>query len=87
MNEPTYYPEHDKLSAIREESQTIGEFLDTCGYALCEYQESPILSDYDEYLPVRGSIQDILAHYFCIDQNKIEAEKRAMLGDLRKANA
>lgn len=29
------YPEHDKLRAVKDKSQAIGEFLDTCGMALC----------------------------------------------------
>lgn len=74
------YPEHDKLTAIQEESQTIGEFLDTCGYALCEIKGGLTK---DRFIPVRKPITDILAEYFCIDQQKIEAEKRAMLESMR----
>lgn len=29
------YPEHEKLSAVQDQSQTIGEFLDFSGYHLC----------------------------------------------------
>lgn len=29
------YPEHDKLDAIKEQSQAIGEFLDFSPYVLC----------------------------------------------------
>lgn len=29
------YPEHEKLEAVSEDSQTVGAFLDTCGYTLC----------------------------------------------------
>lgn len=32
------FPEHEKLSAVREQSQAIGEFLDTGGYVLCRHQ-------------------------------------------------
>jgi hypothetical protein len=80
------YPEHDKLKAVQEESQTIGEFLDTCGYTLAKWSKEPHLVDYSELVPV-GNIPDILAEYFCIDQNKIEAEKRAMLEEMRTVNA
>ena len=80
------YPEHDKLKAVQEESQTIGEFLDTCGYTLAKWSKEPHLVDYAELVPV-GNIQDILAEYFEIDPNKIEAEKRAMLEGMRTANA
>lgn len=30
------FPEHEKLRAVREKSQAIGEFLDTSGYVLCK---------------------------------------------------
>lgn len=29
------YPEHEKLAAVSDDSQTVGEFLDTCGFTLC----------------------------------------------------
>ena len=80
------YPEHDKLKEIQEESQIIGEFLDNCGYTLAKWSKEPHLVDYAELVPV-GSIPDILAEYFGIDQNKLEAEKRAMLDEMRTANA
>lgn len=76
------YPEHDKLKSVAEESQIIGEFLDTCGYVLCVEESEPFYYHHDEYIPTRNSIQQILAHYFSIDLDRIEAEKRAMLGDL-----
>lgn len=34
------YPEHDKASAISDASQAVGEFLDTCGFTLCEWREA-----------------------------------------------
>jgi hypothetical protein len=40
---------------------------------------------YKKMLPATKSIQAILAEYFGIDQDKIEAEKRAMLEELRAA--
>jgi hypothetical protein len=38
------------------------------------------------FVPVRGSIQQILAAYFEIDLDKIEVEKRQMLDRLRETN-
>jgi hypothetical protein len=38
------------------------------------------------YVPVMKPIQKILAEHFSIDQDQIEAEKRAMLDELRKMN-
>lgn len=93
------YPEHDKLQAISDESQTIGLFLDTSGYTLCRVMyraphngigalsETPTKDDQDGRLvPVSTPINDILADYFDIDQAKIEEEKRAMLDQLRAMN-
>jgi hypothetical protein len=82
-------PEHDKLAAVRERSQAIGEFLDFSGYKLCEYvAEAEVCGECDEtvpgYVPVRKSIPDILAAYFNIDQDALEVEKRAALEALSK---
>lgn len=42
---------------------------------------------YEEgYYPTKHTIQDILAEYFDIDQKKLEAEKRAMLAEVRRMN-
>lgn len=69
------YPEHDKLSAISDQSQVIGEFTD---WAMGKgYIEKP------SFKPT----QDILAEFFGIDQEKLEEEKRAMLASLRQLNA
>jgi hypothetical protein len=34
------YPEHEKLLAIAEQSQAVGEFLEMGGYTLCTYREA-----------------------------------------------
>ncbi len=81
------YPEHDKLKEIQPESQIIGAFLDNCGYTLCDFDIEPFLTEHGEYVPVCGSIQEILAHYFSIDLDRIEAEKRAILDEMKAANA
>ena len=73
------YPEHDKVIAIKDRSQIIGEFLEFGEYVLC------VRGQDDELYPV-GSITDVLAKHFKIDQGKLEAEKREMLRVLREAN-
>lgn len=77
----TNYPEHEKLSAVREQSQAIGEFLDTSGYTLCEWHDEGA-----EFYPVHASIERVLAAYFDINLDEIETEKRQMLDALRKMN-
>jgi len=73
------FPEHEKLSLIKDESQKIGEFLDSLGEKGVELARW----EGDELVPFHKSITDILAAYFDIDQNKIEKEKRGMLKTLR----
>ena len=68
------YPEHDKLGAVSEASQAIGEFLDNCGYTLCKPEGN--------FFHPKG-IPTILAEYFGIDQKKLEAEKRQVLDEIR----
>lgn len=80
------YPEHDKLRAVRDESQAIGQFLEWLGengLVICSFEEYKRTG---EYIPDGRSIQQILADYFEIDLNKLDDEKRAMLNELRKAN-
>lgn len=60
------------------------------------HEESPTHGDADEiregvayyfrYRPTMKTIKTILADYFEIDQDKIEAEKSQMLAEARKAN-
>lgn len=81
------WPEHAKQSKIVEESQAIGAFLDSENhpYVLAEYVIFEGRSS-ETLVPVSRSIQQILADYFEIDLNKIEAEKRDMLASLTGGN-
>lgn len=76
------YPEHTKLTSISDTSQKIGEFIDWLrserGIDLTEYNQ------YEDFHYTTGQRTDqLLADFFGIDQDKIEAEKRAMLESLR----
>jgi hypothetical protein len=77
------YPEHIKLKAISARSQAIGEFLEwlTCkkGFTICQLHR-------EEFMPVYTRTENLLAEFFEIDLDKIEAEKRAMLAELRRAH-
>lgn len=64
------YPEHDKLSAVKSETQAQGEFLQW----VCD----------EEGIYLRRSINELLAEYHEIDLDKIETEKRAMLAKIRE---
>jgi uncharacterized cysteine cluster protein YcgN (CxxCxxCC family) len=73
-------PELDKMKAVQDKSQTIGWFLDTCGYDLAEYDD-----DHMKYFPINKNIEQILAEFFNIDLNKIENERRQLLDAIREA--
>jgi hypothetical protein len=40
LTDDAKYPEHEKLRAVSEDSQAIGEFLDYGGYTLCKFREA-----------------------------------------------
>jgi hypothetical protein len=77
------YPEHEKLTKVKDQSQLIGAFLDwleQSGYTICEYSKKR-----EEFFPIHQSVQKWLAEYFDIDLEKLDAEKVSMLDKLRKA--
>lgn len=95
------YPEHDKLMALNGENQTLGLFLEWLqqrvvfadyhehtDWCYDEWEDAPNceLSEGTPY-PVHRSIQDWLAEYYGIDQNKLEDEKRQMLEVIRAQSA
>lgn len=80
------YPEHEKLRAIQEQSQTIGHFLEWLAVEkdvmLCK-ADPEYTGDRSPFWPIRKSREKLLADYFGIDLKKIEQEKQAMLDKLR----
>lgn len=81
----TEYPEHDRLHAIKDESQAQYDFIEWLhvrkNILLCDEK---IGFQTDTYLPIQIPIQKLLAEYHEIDMNKIETEKRAMLAEIRE---
>lgn len=78
------YPEHEKMKAVKAESQAIGEFLEwlrSRNVILCEYVEGRNFPQHHEL--ENKSEEKIIAEYFGIDLKKIDAEKQAMLDSLR----
>jgi hypothetical protein len=69
------YPECEKLSAARPKSQVIGEFLEW------------LASEKEIHLDQSVRLEDLLAEFFGIDQNKLEKERRMMLDNLREGHA
>jgi hypothetical protein len=78
------YPECEKMALITDKSQVIGEFMDWLlgRYVLCQYKH-PLHGDWP--VPQNVNIQKLLAEFFEIDLDKVDAEKKAMLEELRKA--
>jgi hypothetical protein len=88
MTKKSEYPEHEKLNAVKAKSQAIGEFLEWLQHE--RFQRVTLCleaDDEEEFYPFHYSTEHLLAEFFKIDLNKIEAEKRAMLETMRKANA
>ncbi len=81
------YPEHEKLATVKDLSQEIGEFLEWCEgqmWQLAEWDEDGY-GDQKMY-PIGVKRIDILARYFKIDLDKLEAEKVQMLEAQRVSN-
>lgn len=79
-------PELDKILAVREKSQIIGEFLDTAreeGVELCEAEET---ARGERWYPMKNSVEQMLARYFDIDLEKCEKERVALLEEIRSKN-
>ena len=95
MTDNVETPELDKMREVHEQSQTIGEFLDTSEYVLArwvdcsrEFHEGADISygrcPEDHHLvEVHQTIEEVLAEYFGIDLEKVEAERQAILDVLR----
>lgn len=86
------YPEHEKLQAIRDKSEAIGDFIEWLRnikkFTLAKWYKMTDDEDgEDRLMPEFPSIEKLLAEYFNIDLNKLAAEKMAMLEECRKANS
>ena len=79
------YPEHDKLSAVCNESRAIGLFIEWL------YEQGKCIEMFSEDADIlvrdHTDIQKLLADFYKIDLNKLELEKRAMLEEIRSKNA
>lgn len=74
-------PELDRMAAVQEQSQTIGEFLDWLQNErhvdLCAFDNRT------RWLPIHDSTEELLAEYFSIDLKQVEQEKQGLLAALR----
>lgn len=76
-------PELDRMLAVHEQAQEIGEFLEWLGEhaVLCTYDSE------DELWPVNRTIQGWLAAYFGLDEKKMDRERDAVLAYVREQNS
>jgi hypothetical protein len=97
------YPEHEKMKAVHEESQAIGEFIEWLGWKkeirFAKWikesvthediwgKNPPKTTEIDNFIQIELPIEQTLAEFFNIDLTKIKQEKRAMLDELRAANS
>jgi hypothetical protein len=90
-------PECEKLKAVQEKSQAIGEFLEWLttekGYFIQESRTRIIPAEdslsgkaysVQNIGPIRESWERLLAEFFEIDLDKVEQEKRALLEEIRR---
>lgn len=80
------YPEHEKLSAVKDHSQVCGEFLDWIeqqGIHLAQYGLND--ANPNRLFPAHQTTLSLLAGFFEIDQTEIDKEKNQMLAEIRAA--
>ena len=76
-------PEHEKLTEVQLQSQIVGEFLEWLGEQgiwLASFNR------FDRLDPINDSTEKLLARYFEIDLQVLEAEKVALLDMQRQLN-
>ena len=84
MTQSKQYPECEKLGAVRDKSQLIGEFLDWLSdyeIVLARYNPNSRL---DQLMEHSESTESLLAKFFDIDMGEVERERQQMIDDLRK---
>lgn len=84
--------ELEKISAVKDKSQAIGEFLEWArseGFFLASWQHfgNPEPEGYDRLVASNKTTNQWLAEYFEIDLNKAEEERQALLDEIRAREA
>lgn len=75
-----YYAEHQKLRAVKRESQAIGEFIEWL------HANNLMIADRDTSEEDPRGIERMLADHFEIDLQRIAEEKDAMVEEMRRVN-
>lgn len=81
------YPEHEKLKAKERESYVLSGFIDFIGEQGWHLSEYSTDRGYGEHLrSIHKRPDEIIGLYLGIDPKKLDAEKNAMLAEVRKRN-
>jgi len=83
MSEEKTYPECEKIAAVQDKSNVLGEFLDFLDSKGIELAKYGGLGG-EELYPIYPGKEQLLADFFGIDLVKVEQERRAILADLQK---
>ncbi len=82
------YPEHIKLKAENHKTEIIHQFLEWVreehGHELCSVYSRGGAIDFDTI--TTNECDALLAEFIGVDLDKIEAEKRAMIDEMRALN-
>lgn len=79
----TIYHEHEKLKAKDREARTVSSFID---FLTEQGWELAAWNDKDEQLhPIRKRPAEVIGLFLEIDPKKLEAEKQAMLDEIRRS--
>ncbi len=81
------YPECEKMALVRDESQTIGGFLEWASEQGWEFVDNNNIGHYRMPMPVNKPIEQILAQYFEIDLELVEKEKQQILDNFNEQAA
>ncbi len=78
------YPECTRMKAVSDKSQIIGtfiEYMESQGYTLRKWYED---DDYNGYIRIDKTINQMLADYYDINLSIVEEEKQQMLEEHRR---
>lgn len=78
------YPEHEKLKACQREVSALSNFFDFL--AEQEWEIAKFDDRYERLLSIRERPDKIIGMFLKIDPKKLEAEKQAMLDEIRATN-
>jgi len=77
-------PELDKMLAVRDKAQILGEFIDYLsekGYRICTMEEGE--DEWGEYVPEYQTTEQWMAGFLNIDLVKCEEERSALLKQIQ----